>query len=119
MSQFLGSLFDAALSNNQFGLTSRYYGIEKATFQAPDGRTIAYVRRRFLPPGSSFSVLQDVVVREGDRLDQLAATYLGDAEQSWRLCDANDAMNPADLLREPGTVIHITLPQGMTGPTDA
>ena len=28
----------------------------------------------------------------GDRLDQIAARFLGDATQFWRVCDANDAM---------------------------
>ena len=32
------------------------------------------------------------------RLDTIAASTIGDAQQFWRLCDANDALNPFDLV---------------------
>jgi len=48
-------------------------------------------------------------------LDNLAAKYLGDPEQFWRLCDANGAMRPDELVEVIGAVIKITLPQGITG----
>ena len=34
---------------------------------------------------------------DGDRLDNVSAQYLGDPEQFWRLCDANNAMEPEEL----------------------
>ena len=37
----------------------------------------------------------------GDRLDLITARTLGDPEQFWRICDANDALDPDDLA-EPG-----------------
>ena len=34
----------------------------------------------------------------GDRLDSIAATHLGDPLQFWQVCDANNTMNPFDLV---------------------
>jgi hypothetical protein len=108
-----------ALQNNAFAPTSRYYGIETATYTLPDGRVVAYVKRRLLPPASLFTVLQEHTVKEGDRLDTIAARYLGDPLQFWRLCDANEAMQPEQLVAQPGTKLSITLPEGVTGAPDA
>lgn len=93
-----------------FEHTSRYYAIPNAELTMADGRTVAYKRRRFLPPGESLPLLVEVVVGEGDRLDILAARVLGDPEQFWRIADANNAMNPLDLV-EPGKVLRIAVPQ--------
>ncbi len=94
-----------------FETNSRYASLETATFTGPDGKTITYVRRRFLPQGESQPLLVEVTVSEGDRLDTIAARTLGDPEQFWRICDANNAMNPFDLVAEPGAVLRVTVPQ--------
>ena len=52
-------------------------------------------------------------MRGGDRLDVLAATYLGDPTQFWRICDANpvihpDALTAADRI---GSPLRIPVPQ--------
>jgi hypothetical protein len=112
-------LQQGALQNDHFPPTSRYHAIETVTYQTPDGRTVAYVKRRFLPPADRFTVLAEHTVKEGERLDNIAAQYLGDPEQAWRLCDANEAMHPADLVAEPGKTLNITLPEGMSGAGDA
>ena len=78
-----------ALTPPAFAPGSRYYGIATAQLLQADGRTVVYVQRRFLPPPENFALLQTVSVVAGDRLDNLAARYLGDPEQSWHLCDAN------------------------------
>ena len=65
------------------------------------------------PPPERFAVLQEHTVVQGDRLDNLAARYLGDPEQFWRLCDANAAMRPQELTETIGRPIRITLPEGM------
>jgi hypothetical protein len=93
-----------------FEPTSRYYQIETATLTTADGRTLTYSRRRSLPPGSSMSLLAEVVVSRGDRLDLIAARTLGDPEQYWRVCDANDAVRPEDLTDEPGRTVRIAMP---------
>jgi hypothetical protein len=50
---------------------------------------------------------------EGERLDNLAAKYLGDAELFWRLCDANVVLEPDELTDRIGGEILITLPEGV------
>ena len=108
-------LLAGASQNNRFPATSRYASIETATYEKADGETVVYVKRRFLPQGDDFSVVHEHVVAASERLDTLAAQYLGDPEQFWRICDANNAMQPEDLVSEPGKRINITLPEGMTG----
>ena len=102
-----------------FSPGSRYYGIGTSTLQTPDGKTIVYVRRRFLPSADRFTVVQAHTVTAADRIDNLAATYLGDSEQYWRICDANEAMDPSVMLAEPGSTIAIALPEGFGGWTGA
>ena len=93
-----------------FESTSRYYTLENATLTDRDGRVIAYKRRRFLPDGKDMQLLVEVTVTEGDRLDLITARTLGDPEQFWRICDANNVMNPLDLI-EPGRVVQVPVPQ--------
>jgi hypothetical protein len=35
--------------------------------------------------------------KQGQRLDHIAARYLGDATAFWRLCDANGSLSPDAL----------------------
>ena len=99
----------------KFPNTSRYSGIETATLETRGGRTLAYLRRRFAPPPGRFALLQEHTVAEGERLDRLAAQYLGDPEQFWRLCDANGVLHPDELTATIGRRIRITLPEGIPG----
>jgi hypothetical protein len=108
-------LAQTSLKNTLFTSSSRYYGIDTGTFQQPDGTTIVYVLRRFVPPPENFQVLQEHTVVQGDRLDNLAGQYLGDPTLFWRLCDANRAMRPDELTEASGRVLSITLPEGITG----
>lgn len=94
-----------------FPVTSRYYGIETAKFVTPSGRQIVYLRRRFLPLATT-AILTEHTVTQGDRLDNITARYLGDPEQFWRLCDANNTMHPDELTAELGRRINISLIQG-------
>jgi hypothetical protein len=94
-----------------FEANSRYYLLETAQMTTPDGRTVSYKRRRFLPQSSSMPLLVEVTVAQGDRLDLITARTLGDPEQFWRVCDANDAMDPFDLVAEPGRVVRVPVPQ--------
>jgi nucleoid-associated protein YgaU len=94
-----------------FQHASRYAVLETAAVTTPDGRVVAYKRRRFLPQGAEMPLLVEVVVTEGDRLDLIAARTLGDPEQFWRVCDANNATNPFDLTAEPGAVLRVPVPQ--------
>jgi hypothetical protein len=101
------------MSSQSFAPSSRYYLIETRTIELPDGRTVAYLKRRFVPQPERFQTVQEHVDSEGDRLDNIAAAYLTDPQQYWRLCDANAAMRPAELTDTAGERIRITLPEGV------
>jgi hypothetical protein len=77
-----------------------------------------YLRRRFVPPPERFALLQEHVVVEGDRLDNVTARYLTDPEQFWRVADANAAMRPDELTETVGRRLRITLPEGVPGAPD-
>jgi len=96
-----------------FTITSRYYTVETTQLTTADGKTIVYLKRRRMPQPEEFVTLQVHRVIEGDRLDNIAAKYLGDPEQFWRLCDSNNAMEPEELTDEVGSSIRITLPEGI------
>ncbi|MFC8681521.1 LysM domain-containing protein [Microbacterium ureisolvens] len=97
-----------------FDHTSRYHGLEVATLDLPDGRTVSYVRRRFLPQGASLPLLAEVTVAQGERIDLVAHRTLGDPLAYWRICDANDAMDPQALARDagerPARLLRVPLP---------
>lgn len=98
-----------------FPPTSRYYNIETATVESNDGKTVVYLKRRFVPPPERFTLLQEHLVVQGDRLDNITARYLNDPEQFWRICDANGAMRPEELTETVGRRLRITLPEGIPG----
>lgn len=95
-----------------FPVTSRYHGIETVELTTAEGRKVVYLRRRFLPAAATTVVLTEHMVTQGERLDNITARYLGDPEQFWRLCDANDTMHPQELTAEIGRRLRIPLPQG-------
>ncbi|MCP3868833.1 MAG: LysM domain-containing protein [Gammaproteobacteria bacterium] len=93
--------------------TSRYYtGYVKGalTHRKIDGTEVRYLRRRFIPPPEKIASIGHHKVTEGDRPDTLAASTLGDSEQSWRLYDANGCMHPDDLTDQNGKTITIPMP---------
>jgi hypothetical protein len=96
-----------------FPPTSRYYGVETALMQTPDGRTVIFLKRRLVPAPENFSVLQYHTVGQGERPDTIAAKYCGDPEQFWRLCDANRILMPNELIETDGREVRITLPEGL------
>jgi hypothetical protein len=93
-----------------FEPTSRYYSLETAVHTMPDGRIVAYKRRRFLPRGEEMELLAEETVTEGDRLDLIANHALGNSEFFWLICDANDAMNPFDLAAEINRRLRVPVP---------
>ncbi|MFG6096226.1 LysM domain-containing protein [Leptolyngbyaceae cyanobacterium CCMR0082] len=101
--------------NDIFPPTSRYHTIETKTLEGETGQSVAYLCRRFVPPPERFALLQEHTVRDGERLDNLTAQYLGDPEQFWRICDANGAIRPNDLTATTGQKLRITLPEGIPG----
>jgi hypothetical protein len=98
-----------------YPITSRYHRVETATLAGEDERVIVYLRRRFLPDPDQFALLQEHRVVAGERPDHLAARYLNDPEQFWRLADANGVLHPDELTAEIGRVVRITMPEGIPG----
>jgi hypothetical protein len=97
-----------------FGQSSRYSGIATAKIEI-EGETYVYVRRRFLPQPEVLAVIAEHAVIQGERLDHIAARYLGDSELFWRICDANRAMRPEELTETIGRRLAIALPEGVPG----
>lgn len=98
-----------------FPPTSRYHNIDTTTMTQVDGTEVIYLKRRFVPSPDRFALLQEHVVTQGERLDNITARYLGDPLQFWRMCDANAAMNPPELTAEIGRRLRITMPEGIPG----
>jgi hypothetical protein len=95
-----------------FEPTSRYNQVEVASMETKEGGKITYKRRRFLPDLSKMSILVELTVNDGDRLDMISSKITGDPEQFWRICDANNSLHPLELTSEPGKSIRIARPWG-------
>jgi hypothetical protein len=97
-----------------FDPTSRYFAIPDTTLSVrqPDGfvLVVAYKRRRLVRPASEAPTLTEHTFAQGERLDTLAARYLGDPRQFWRICDANEVIWPGELVEEVGRAIRIAMP---------
>jgi hypothetical protein len=92
---------------------SRYYGFTVEYFTQPDGSQAAYLQRRIIPQPSVYTALQNYVIVDGDRLDNLAYKFLGDPLLYWMICDANGATDPDELTAEAGRTIQIPLTSGI------
>jgi nucleoid-associated protein YgaU len=90
-----------------FASNSRYISVADGVYTDRSGRQIAYKQLRLTPDAA---LLQTHSVVQDDRLDLLAFTFYRDPEQFWRICDANLAMRPDDLMR-PGARLRIPLVQ--------
>jgi hypothetical protein len=119
MSDPLQVLLQGPVKPSLFAANSRYAGIDTGTLTTSDGKTIVYLRRRFVPPPERFALLQEYTVVQGDRLDNLAAKFIGDPERFWQICDANAAMRPEQLTETIGRALRITLPEGIPGQPNA
>lgn len=98
-----------------FPPTSRYALTPTTSLVRADGTMLTYLKRRFVPLPENLALLQWHRVVQGERLDNIAAKYLGDPEQFWRLCDANRALRPEELTGTIGKPLCITLPEGIPG----
>jgi hypothetical protein len=100
-----------------FPADSRYYGSGTLTYTTPDGQNITYLSPRMVPQpfAPNYATVATHALLSGDRLDLIAAKYLGDPLIFWLICDANGAIKPDTLTQTPGTTINITMPQGVPG----
>lgn len=76
---------------------SRYEKVAEATTSDATGRVIRYKTTRFIP--ETDAVVGHRVAHQ-ERLDAIAWQHFRDAERFWRICDANRALWPDDLLEE-------------------
>lgn len=97
--------------------TSRYYTPGTAIYEDEQRGEITYIRRRFLPKQMALPTIAEVIVAENDRLDLITARTLGPPDQFWRICDANNAMNPFALTDQVGRTLRIVAPQFQEGNT--
>jgi hypothetical protein len=112
----LAQLFAAgAVQQPSFDPDSRYYGLSVLDGSTAEGTPVRYVARRFVPDPGGLSVVQTYRVRQGDRIDVVAASLLGRPLAYWQLCDANLAVEPDDVVAQPGRFIVVTLPRGIAG----
>jgi hypothetical protein len=77
---------------------SRYAKADIYTVPDARGREVNVVAP---PPPPAQQLLGLHVLRQGERLDLLAAKYLGDPAGFWRIAEQNDAMLPAALAETP------------------
>lgn len=104
------------MSQSSFSPDSRYYGIETAETKDRDGQDVQYIKRRFVPQVEKFSQTGAYEVKSSDRPDLVAHTIFKDAKASWRVCDANGLMHPEAMVVDEGTVLRVTLPEGVKVP---
>lgn len=97
---------------------SRYAAVGTGIFTTSDGRDISYLLRRFPSDPAHLATIGFATVTEGDRPDLLAHRHLGDSTSWWRIADAHLLFDPAQLTAEPGSLIRLTLPEGILGPSD-
>jgi hypothetical protein len=76
---------------------SRYRNLPPYTVQDRRGRTV-----KVLPPAADprEGLLGIHALREGERLDHLAAKYLRDNAGFWRIAEKNGAMHPEQLSEQ-------------------
>jgi hypothetical protein len=88
---------------------SRYERVADAEVQDERERVVRYKKVRFIPEPQA---RMGHVLNQGERLDLIAHRYYQDPERFWRICDANLAMRPGDLVAEAGKTILIPPPEG-------
>jgi hypothetical protein len=94
-----------------FDPTSRYAALPTLSYAAGPDRTISYVPARILPQSATLTLLATTALMPGERLDLFANRTLGDPLLFWRIADANDAMDPDELVTG-GQPLNVPLPTG-------
>lgn len=88
---------------------SRYENVATDTFTDALAHAIKFKRIRFIPDTPAQLA---VIVNQGERLDHIAHRIYQDPELFWRICDANFALRPDDLVSEPGRAIKVPPAEG-------
>lgn len=87
-----------------FDSTSRYTSVDDYTVKDSQGRQVKIKKIRFIP-ATPAKLTRQVV--QGDRQDLLAYLYYQAPERYWRIADANEVMDPDELVVQPGRQILI------------
>lgn len=80
-----------------FDRKSRYARLQTYTVKDHRGRQVSVVP---VPPHPNQATLGTHVLRQGERVDHLAAKYLDNPAGFWRICELNDAMLPETLTEQ-------------------
>lgn len=88
---------------------SRYENVGTDSITDDAGRVVLFKRVRFIPDTPAQAA---VVAGQGERLDQIAFRVYQDPELFWKICDANRATRPEDLVAEPGATLLIPPSEG-------
>lgn len=104
---FIQEMIQQAADAPAFPADSRYHTAATAVHILADGRQVPYLRRRRLPALDALTPRGGHRVVQDDRLDRLAALYLGDPRRFWQLCDANPVLHPLALTAVIGRTIRI------------
>jgi hypothetical protein len=88
---------------------SRYANVATAELTDANGRVIPYKKVRFIPETAAQLGHR---VRHGERLDHIAHEHYRDSERFWRICDANRATWPDDLVAHRGRTLSIPPAEG-------
>ena len=114
MDSALGSLIKSAAGNGATTNTnSRYYGAATKSFTLANDVQVMYLARRIIPRPDIYTSVRNYVVVDGDRLDNLAAKFLGDPTLYWMICDANGATDPDELTAQAGRTILVPVASGI------
>ncbi|MBA2715180.1 MAG: hypothetical protein H0U55_16715 [Rubrobacteraceae bacterium] len=88
---------------------SRYEHVADAEVQDERGRVVRYKKARFIPETEA---RMGHILNQGERLDLISHRYYQDPERFWRICDANLATWPDELVAEAGKTILVPPPEG-------
>ena len=81
-----------------FDQTSRYEKCKDAKIETDDERTIAYKKRRFLPPSEKMQIQHMVSVVAKDRLDNISAKIISDGGKNLRFLYAITLSSSVSIL---------------------
>ena len=83
---------------------SRYEKVETDRITNAAGQVVRFKKVRFIPDTPARTAVR---VIQGERMDHVAHRVYQDPELFWRICDANFALWPPDLVAETGRLIKI------------
>lgn len=89
---------------------SRYYNLVPRSRTEGDATVVTFTPRRIIPAMERYQPLDRYRCIVGDRIDGVAASSFGDAEQYWRICDANGDADPGAACLPVGRLLLVPLP---------